>query len=164
MARIVDNYNYLPGCCWFCRGIAKPIIDTEHDLDGHNSPEDPNPSATTRLYICADCAINLCQMVMASRGLELTHIGELGMAHNIVKELGDKVDDLETKLGAIANAVAGVASAPVEAAGSTPALAGDTPQSPPSAVDGSPLRRTGRPRREPPAPKSHTNTDFLDDL
>ena len=164
MSRIVDNYTYLPGCCWFCRGVAKPIIDTEHDLDGHNSPEDANPSAVTRLYICADCAIDLAQQVMGSRGLEMNRIGELGLSQAVNKELGDRVDELQTKLESIAGAIAGVSSATAEAAGSAPVLAGDTPQSAPSTVDGSPLRRTGRPRREPPAPKPHTNTDFLDDL
>ena len=70
--RLVDNYNYLPGCCWLCRGVAKPIIDTELDLDGINSPDDDNPSAINRFYICADCGIEIGRMVAPSRSLEIS--------------------------------------------------------------------------------------------
>ncbi len=161
--RLVDNYNYLPGCCWVCRGVAKPIIDMEQDLDGHNSPEDPNPSAITRLYICADCAIEIGRMCAPSRGLELTRDGAVDTADKIIGELILRAEDAEARLAAIAGAVDGVQFGSTEKAGSVPPTDGgdpapdDAPSEP-----GSPLsRKRGRPRREEtPA----IDTDFVGDL
>lgn len=162
--RLVDNYNYLPGCCWICRGVAKPIIDMEQDLDGHNSPDDPNPSSTTRLYICADCAIEIGRMCTEHRNLEIVPAGKLASAERIALEQTLRAEDLEQKLNLIAGAIHGVESPSVEMAGSTPPNDGDvaatgTAQPEPD----SPLvRKRGRPRREetPPA----IDTDFVGDL
>lgn len=161
--RLVDNYNYLPGCCWICRGVAKPIIDMEQDLDGHNSPDDPNPSAVTRLYICADCAIEIGRMCMDSRGLELNRFGELGHAHNLLHELTTRAEDAENRLAAIAGAVHGVQSSSAEKAGSvSPTDGGDpAPGDAPPDVDAPLVRKRGRPRREE---ISDINTDFVGDL
>jgi hypothetical protein len=68
---VVQHYLYLPGCCAFCRSSNLPTIDTRMDLDGHNSPDDPNPSAVQRMYVCADCALNLATLVADSRGIKL---------------------------------------------------------------------------------------------
>lgn len=165
--RIVDNYNYLPGCCWFCRGIAKPVIDCEIDLDGVNSPNDDNPSAITRLYICPDCAIEMGRMVAPSRSLEFNRMGELAQAHRVANELAERAEVAEERLAAIAGAIAGVASQTVETAGSTPVPDEGRPESSlTEQADASPLRRPGRPRREQPkpAPAPEINTDFVGDL
>ena len=162
--RLVDNYNYLPGCCWVCRGIAKPIIDMEQDLDGHNSPDDPNPSSTTRLYICADCAIEIGRMCAEHRGLELTRSGELANAWNIAQTQETRANDLEQKLNLIAGAIHGIESPSVEKAGSTPPNDGDVaaPDTARSEADSPLVRKRGRPRRE--EPKQDISTDFLGDL
>lgn len=161
--RLVDNYNYLPGCCWICRGVAKPIIDMEQDLDGHNSPEDPNPSAVTRLYICADCAIEIGRMCMDSRGLELVRYGELSSAHRVANELAARAEDAEARLAAIAGAVDGVQFASTEKAGSVPPTDGGdpAPDDAPSEPDAPLARKRGRPRREE---TSAIDTDFVGDL
>lgn len=156
--RVVDNYNYLPGCCWVCRGVAKPIIDMEQDLDGHNSPDDPNPSAVTRLYFCADCAIEMARMVVNSRSLELCRLGELGQAQRVANELAARAEQAEHNLALIAGAVAGVQSSPVERAGSTRQPDGDDPTQGSARPESStplPRPQRGRPRRE-------DNLDFLD--
>ena len=161
--RIVDNYNYLPGCCWICRGVAKPIIDMEQDLDGHNSPDDPNPSAITRLYICADCAIEIGRMCVESRGLEINRVGELALMERLSTELAESLTDAENRLHAIAGAVHGVQLASTEKAGSvSPTDGGDlAPDDAPSEPDAPLARKRGRPRREEtPA----INTDFVGDL
>lgn len=148
--RLVDNYNYLPGCCWICRGVAKPIIDMEQDLDGHNSPDDPNPSAVTRLYICADCALELARMVAPSRSVEMNRLGELAQAHKVANELVDRAEQAEHKLALIAGAVAGVQSEFVERAGSTSQTDGDDPTlgtARPESSTSLPRPQRGRPRR-----------------
>lgn len=157
--RLVDNYNYLPGCCWICRGVAKPIIDMEQDLDGHNSPDDPNPSAVTRLYICADCALELARMVAPSRSVEMNRLGELAQAHKVANELVDRAEQAESRLAMIAGAVAGVQSEPVERAGSTSQPDGDDPTlgtARPESSTSLPRPQRGRPRRED-TPKAVTN-------
>lgn len=161
--RLVDNYNYLPGCCWICRGVAKPIIDMEQDLDGHNSPDDPNPSAVTRLYICADCAIEIGRMCAPSRGLELTHNGELAHAHNLLHELATRAEDAENRLSLIAGAVHGVQLESAEKAGSVSPTDGDdlAPGNARPEPDAPLVRKRGRPRREE---TSEINTDFVGDL
>lgn len=163
--RIVDNYNYLPGCCWFCRGIAKPIIDTEIDLDGINSPDDANPSAITRLYICADCAIETGRMVASSRALEFNRMGELAQANRVANEQAQRAEEAEDHLAAIAGAIARVTSRAADTAGSVevPDEGHPDPVASPATDDVSPLRRRGRPRREQPT-EPEINTDFLGDL
>lgn len=163
--RTVDNYNYLPGCCWICRGVAKPIIDMEQDLDGHNSPDDPNPSAVTRLYICADCGIEIGRMMAGFRGLELTRIGELALANRVATELAAHIDDLENKLNHIASAIHGIESEPVEP--TSPTSPTDEEVSVPDSQQSETIpplnRKRGLPRR-----KDYSNididTDFLGDL
>ena len=102
---VVENYLYLPGCCYFCRSSNLPTIDTGIDLDHPNYPNSDNPSANTRFYICADCAIELGRMAMDSRGLELVTQGskaELsGMVDSLAMsnmELTARVEDLENAL------------------------------------------------------------------
>jgi len=161
--RIVDNYNYLPGCCWFCRGVSKPIIDCEIDLDGVNSPDSDNPSAITRLYVCADCAIEMGRMVANGRALEFNRMGELAQARRVANELAERAETAEAQLEQIAGAIAGVASRVAEKAGSAEVPDEGRPESATQQqTDASPLRRPGRPRREPPKPE--INTDFLGDL
>lgn len=148
--RIVDNYNFLPGCCWVCRGVAKPIIDMEQDLDGHNSPDDPNPSAVTRLYFCADCAIEMARMVANGRSLEINRLGELALANKVANELAERAEQAEYKLSLIAGAVAGVESEPVERAGSTSRTDGDDPTlgtARPESSTSLPRPQRGRPRQ-----------------
>lgn len=116
--RIVDNYNYLPGCCWFCRGISKPIIDCEIDLDGVNDPNADNPSANTRLYVCADCALEMGRMVATERSVEINRLGELAQAHRVANELAARAEEAEDRLSVIAGAIAGVSSTPAGTAGS----------------------------------------------
>lgn len=163
--RIVDNYNYLPGCCWICRGVAKPIIDMELDLDGHNSPDDANPSANTRLYICADCALELARMVAPARAVSMHRYGELEAMTKLATEMGDRAEIAEERLALIAGAIVGVDSQPVEQAGPTSQLDEDDPQSGSARPEaGSPLtRRRGRPRRED-TPEPEIDTNFVGDL
>jgi hypothetical protein len=163
--RIVDNYNYLPGCCWFCRGVSKPIIDCEIDLDGVNSPDSDNPSAITRLYVCADCAIEMGRMVANGRALEFNRMGELAQAHRVANEQAERAEIAEERLAVIAGAIAGVTSPMADTAGSVtvPDEGGTDPVAPPAAEDALPLRRRGRPRREQPT-EPEINTDFLGDL
>jgi len=160
--RLVDNYNYLPGCCWICRGVAKPIIDMEQDLDGHNSPEDLNPSAVTRLYICADCAVEIGRMCAPSRGLAFAHNGEVDTLNRVVAKLINRAEDAEQRLAAIAGAVHGVQSSSTEKAGSVPPTDGGdlSHDDAPSEADAPLVRKRGRPRRE----ESAVNTDFVGDL
>lgn len=163
--RIVDNYNYLPGCCWVCRGVAKPIIDMEQDLDGHNSPEDPNPSAVTRLYICADCAIEIGRMCAEHRGLELVHAGDYRSAVGQAKVQTKRADELEMKLNLIAGAIDNVESRIVEKAGSTPPIDGDVTATGTARPEADPplVRKRGRPRREE-TKEPEIDTDFVGDL
>lgn len=159
---VVDNYNYLPGCCWFCRGIAKPIIDTEFDLDGVNAPDDPNPSSTTRLYVCVECAIEMGRLMAPFRSLEVNRMGELSQANRLLDELGRRAEEAEERLAQIAGAIAGVPSTPVETAGST-TPGGVDQLTDISHPDAPPLRRRGRPRQTVPVVEE-VNTDFLGNL
>lgn len=159
---VVDNYNYLPGCCWFCRGVHKPILDTEFDLDGVTSPDDPNPSSVTRLYICVECAIEMGRTMAPHRSLEINRLGELAQANRVANELAQRAEDAETRLAQIAGAIAGVPSTVVETAGST-TPGGVDQLTDISHPDAPPLRRRGRPRQVPPAVEE-VNTDFLGNL
>lgn len=149
--RLVDNYNFLPGCCWICRGIDKPIIDMEQDLDGHNSPDDPNPSAITRLYFCGNCALEMARMVAPAKSVEIVRAGELALAHKTANELAARAEQAEERLALIAGAVAGVESPTVERAGSTSPTDGDDPTqgtARPESSTSLPRPQRGRPRRE----------------
>lgn len=163
--RIVDNYNYLPGCCWFCRGVSKPIIDCEIDLDGVNSPDADNPSAITRLYVCADCALEMGRMVASARSLEFNRMGELAQARRVADEQANRAEEAEERLAAIAGAIARVASREADTAESVtvPDEGRPDPVAATAPDDVSPLRRRGRPRREQPT-EPEINTDFLGDL
>lgn len=105
---VVNHYNYLPGACTLCRSSNLPAVDTNVDLDWPNSPEDPNPSANRRLYICADCCINLADMVRESRGIELRPHGHYQALEELSqglsgmnKALKDRVDELENTIAII---------------------------------------------------------------
>jgi hypothetical protein len=102
---VVQHYLYLPGCCAFCRSSNLPTIDTRMDLDGHNSPDDPNPSAVQRMYVCADCALNLATLVADSRGIKLvTEIWYQEMtanAENLARQNLEKQRELDELKAAI---------------------------------------------------------------
>jgi len=87
---VVDQYHYLPGSCTLCRSSNLPTVDTNVDLDWQNTPEDPNPSANRRLYICADCCINLAQMVKESRGIEVKPAQNYALLENLNQQLSQK--------------------------------------------------------------------------
>ena len=113
---VVHHYLFSPGCCWMCRGINLPTIDTGIDLDYPNNPDDPNPSAMTRLYICADCAVELTRMVLPDRNLELSIAGTRGSLEAIQEQLAannlalsTRVEELESAL----RVVKAIPSAPV---------------------------------------------------
>lgn len=161
--QIVDNYTFLPGCCWICRGVSKPIIDMQQDLDGHNSPDDPNPSATTRLYICADCGIEIGRMVCEARSLQFTRFGELALANQVANEQAERADIAETRLAAIANAVRDVQSNVAEQVVSVKPNDGDdsAPGFARLESDIPLVRKRGRPRHEETLT---INTDFVGDL
>ena len=102
---VVDHYLYLPGCCWMCRSVNLPTIDTGIDLDGANSPDDPNPSAITRIYVCADCAIEQARMVIGSRGMELIAAGSNQLLADMAQNLSEqnaahlaRIEELENAL------------------------------------------------------------------
>jgi hypothetical protein len=102
---LVDNYFYLPGCCWMCRSINTPTIDTGIDLDHFNSPDDVNPSANSRFYICADCAMEMARMVSTSRNIEFVTAGTvagLNESNQVIADsnikLTERIEELESAL------------------------------------------------------------------
>jgi hypothetical protein len=102
---VVHNYLFSPGCCGLCRSVNLPTIDTGIDLDYPNNPDDPNPSAMTRFYICADCGIELARMVLPDRNLELTVAGTRGSLEAVQEQLAAnnmalsaRVEELESAL------------------------------------------------------------------
>jgi hypothetical protein len=102
---VVHNYLFSPGCCWMCRSVNLPTIDTGIDLDYPNNPEDANPSAMTRFYICADCAVELARMVLPDRNLELSIAGTRGSLEAVQEQLAAnnlalsaRVEELESAL------------------------------------------------------------------
>ena len=102
---LVDHYLYLPGCCWSCRGVALPTIDTGIDLDGANSPDDPNPSAITRIYFCADCAMEMARMVANSRNMEISSAGSNQTLADMVQMLGENNSNLLARVEELENAL-----------------------------------------------------------
>lgn len=111
---LVDHYLYLPGCCWMCRSVNLPTIDTGIDLDGANSPDDPNPSAVTRIYICADCAIEQARMVLDSRGLEISAAGSNQTLVDMVQGLSDKNVEYLTRIDELEYALRVIKSIPTQ--------------------------------------------------
>lgn len=164
--RITDNYTYLPGCCWFCRAVHLPAIDTEFDLDGVNSPDDPNPNAITRLYVCVECVLEMGRLSFPARSLEVNRMGELAQARRVAVEQSERAEEAEERLAAIASAIVRVTSRAADTAGSAdvPDEGVATPEPATAPEDVSPLRRRGRPRQEQPKPVEEINTDFLGDL
>lgn len=105
---VVDHYNFLPGQCAMCGSSNLPAIDTGIDLDWQNNPNDDNPSAMRRFYICADCAINLAMMVADRRGVEVvqrdTVVDLKARAQEIAErnvELFERLQNLESALRVI---------------------------------------------------------------
>lgn len=105
---VVEHYNYLPGCCSFCRSSNLPTIDTGMDLDWENSPFDENPSAMRRLYVCADCAVNMAMMVKEYRNIEFSQAGTNSELQAQLNELAQnnarlmtRLNDLEAALSVI---------------------------------------------------------------
>ncbi len=103
---VVDQYMYLPGCCTFCNSSNLPTIDTGYDLDWQNAPEDPNPSANRRLYVCADCAINFADMVKSARNIELKPAGTLGVMQETMDNLAKHNVELSMRLAELEQAIA----------------------------------------------------------
>lgn len=120
---VVDHYLYLPGCCWSCRSVNLPTIDTGIDLDGANSPDDPNPSSVTRIYICADCAIEMARMVAGSRNIELGASGANQALADMVQDLGQNNANLAARVEELEGALRVVRSIPVPEPSEEPAPA-----------------------------------------
>lgn len=95
--QVVSQYLFLPGSCLFCRSSNLPTIDTGQDLDWPNDPNSPNPSANTRLYICADCAIEHARMVLDSRGLSLVKDDKIPELQSMVDALSAKNVELTAR-------------------------------------------------------------------
>jgi hypothetical protein len=102
--------------------------------------------------------------VAPTRSLELTRLGELGMANRVASELSQQYEAAEAKLAAIADAISRVASRKVETAGSTDVPDEGAEPAPSGQEDVTPLRRPGRPRREQPKKTPEIDTDFVGDL
>lgn len=117
----VDHYLYLPGCCWSCRSVNLPTIDTGIDLDGANSPDDPNPSAVTRIYICADCAIEMSRMVLDARNLELVDATLNSSFSDMAQTLSEQNVQLAARIEELENALRVVKSIPNVVEDPTPA-------------------------------------------
>lgn len=102
---VVNQYLYLPGCCTFCRSTNLPVIDTQMDLDTINRPDDPNPSANHRMYICADCAVELARQVLEHRHLAFVNIGYKAQVEDMVDSLTESNIELSRKLEETENAL-----------------------------------------------------------
>lgn len=120
---LVDHYLYLPGCCWMCRSVNLPTIDTGIDLDGANSPDDPNPSAVTRIYICADCAIEQARMVVSSRNMEIVAAGSNQVLADMSQSLSEQNAQHVARIEELENALRIVRSIPVKQEEPAPAPA-----------------------------------------
>jgi hypothetical protein len=102
---VVSYYNYLPGACALCLSSNLPAVDTNVDLDWPNSPDDPNPSANRRLYICADCCINLADMVKESRDIELKPAQMYAELQSLNNEMGRTNVALNQRIGELEQAL-----------------------------------------------------------
>lgn len=118
----VEHYLYLPGCCWSCRGVSLPTIDTGIDLDGVTSRDDPNPSSVTRIYICADCAIEMARMVIDSRGLDFAANGAAQTMADMIQNLSDQNVQLSGRIEELESALRVVKSIPAAAPEEAPAV------------------------------------------
>lgn len=103
--QVVHNYLYLPGCCYMCRGMALPVIDTEIDLDHPNAPDSDNPSANTRFYICTDCAIEMARQVCDSRGIVLGKAGKVEELNGMIESLASSNIELTARIEELENAL-----------------------------------------------------------
>lgn len=117
---LVDHYLYLPGCCYMCRGVATPTIDTGIDLDHPNSPDDPNPSANRRFYICPDCAVEMARMVLHVRNLDLVGSGTNQTLADMVETTTAKNMELQQRVEELENALRIVKTISPEAPESSP--------------------------------------------
>ena len=104
-----------------CRIINLPVIDTGKDLDRANDPNDPNPSAISRLYICADCALELARMVKDSRGLDIVKAGSVPVIQNMIDELSNMNVELTVRVEDLENALRVVKTIQPAAPASSPA-------------------------------------------
>lgn len=95
---VVDHYNYLPGACGLCLSSNLPTVDTTIDLDWPNAADSPNPSANRRLYICADCCLNLAMMVKESRNIEIVVAEGYRILQTVNQELSNKNVHLYTRI------------------------------------------------------------------
>ncbi len=107
---VVEYYHFLPGKCAFCHSSNLPTIDTGLDLDWQNNPNDDNPSAVHRVYVCADCAINMAMMVAGSRDIEVNRastISDLNSQLNAIaatnSQLMQRLNEVEGALTVIKN-------------------------------------------------------------
>lgn len=107
---IVDHYHYLPGACTLCRSSNLPAVDTGVDLDWQNSPYDDNPSANRRLYICADCCINLADMVKESRAIQLRPAQHYEILEALNQEVSQKNAVLHHRVNELEAAIATINS------------------------------------------------------
>ena len=107
---VVDHYHYLPGSCTLCRSSNLPTVDTNVDLDWPNTPDEPNPSANRRLYICADCCINLADMVKQSRGIELKPAQNYQLLEELNQQLANRNNALVSRINDLENALTVVQS------------------------------------------------------
>lgn len=117
----VQHYLFLPGCCYMCRSTNLPTIDTEIDLDHPNAPDSENPSANTRFYICADCAIELARLVINDRGLQIVKDGHLHDLNGMVDSLAERNIELTGRIEELENALRIVQSISPAAPSSSPA-------------------------------------------
>ena len=95
---VVEHYNYLPGACGLCLSGNLLTVDTTIDLDWPNAVDAPNPSANHRLYICADCCINLAMMVKQSRDIEIVVAESYRVLQTVNQELSNKNINLYTRI------------------------------------------------------------------
>ncbi len=110
---VVQHYLFSPGCCWMCRSVNLPTIDTGIDLDYPNNPDDPNPSAMTRFYICADCAVELARMVLPDRNLELSIAGTRGGLEAVQEQIATNNVALTARIEELESALRVVKTIPV---------------------------------------------------
>ena len=118
---VVHIYLFSPGCCGLCRSVNLPTIDTGIDLDYPNSPDDPNPSAMTRFYICADCGIELARMVLPDRSLELNIAGTRGSLEAVQEQLAANNMTLSARVEELESALRVVKTIPAAPATEAPA-------------------------------------------